>query len=210
MKLTPQYVATFEFAHRLRLEMRMSDHYEHRWHWTHRYAPQPEGRGTQPEIVNDLRISARYIEGELQLPLKVIMNIVIPSRLGKHFFAGMDLSPGAKTYVEFHYGDPDAERTLRLMRIEVGATRMVDLPAPGVDGGNALVLPMADFPFPVLEQLPLTWGCYYRVPFLAEGEMPLRGDGTPDWPFIDVRRRIRVGPEVASDAVQEGEEPAQS
>lgn len=177
------YSAEFEFAHGVCLRLQMFDHHEHRWHWVHRYAPRPGGLGTNPEIVNDLRITAIYLDGALVLPLKVCMNIVIPARLGKRILYGMDVSPGAKTYVEFHYADPDDQRNLRLTRIEVGAFRSVDLPRVA---GEGLVRPLADYPFPVLEQLPLTWGMYYRVPFLAED-----GDvGAERWPTIDVRARI--------------------
>lgn len=187
------YRADFWFPHRLKLELVMFDHREHRWHWTHLYRLQPEGMGSEPDIVNRMRVSVAYIDGALRLPLKVTMEIIIPSRLGKRFFAGMDLSPGAKTYVEFHYGDPDAERTLRLMRIEVGASRAVDLPRQPAEAGDAaLVMPLADFPFPVLDRLPVTWGVFYRVPFLPEGDVPLV-NGAPEWPTIDVRCGIAGG-----------------
>lgn len=180
------YHAYFEFEHGLRLNMRMFDHHEHQWIWTHRYVQRPDGRRTQPEVVNDMRILAVYIDGALKLPLKVSMEIVFPKLRGKQFLAGVDISPGSKTYIEFHYGDPDDEQALRLMRIEVGAFRFVDIPRVPVSD-NALVLGI-DFPFPVLDRLPLTYGLY-RVPFMAEGQFEAR-NGVVEWPTIDVRAAI--------------------
>lgn len=176
------YSAEFEFAHGVRLRLQMFDHHEHRWHWTHRYAPRVERAA--PEIVCDTRVTVSYLDGALKLPLKVCMNVVIPARLGQRVLYGVDVSPGAKTYVEFHYADPDEDRTLRLTRIEVGALKFIDMPRAA--HGAGLVRPPMDFPFPVLEQLPLTRGAYYCVPVVAE-DGPA---GAGQWPTLDIRAHI--------------------
>ncbi len=189
--MTPdrEYHARFAFDHAVDFTMRMLDHNEHRWQWCHYYAPRTAGERT-PEIVNDLRLNATYIEGVLALPLKLVMHVIIPARLGKRFILGMDVSPGAKTYIEFHYGDPDAARTLRLMRIEIGALRFLDLPRIAEPPTGTLVAPLVEFPFPVLECLPCQRG-RYRVPFMPEEHTPVRADGVPQWPTLDVPPSIR-------------------
>lgn len=109
------------------------------------------------EIVNDVRLLANYTNGILASPLVLSMRIVIPRRTGHEFFAGLDISPGGKTYLEFSY-----ERSpviYRLTEIRKGARARVRLDA----AEPAIIRPIA-FPFPVPDSIPIEIG-WIRVPF---------------------------------------------
>jgi hypothetical protein len=93
------------------------------------------------------------------------MHVIIPTRLGQRFFAGMDISPGAKTYFEFLYerqqaafGRLDAE--YRLVEICKGArdrVRWLDTPA---------LLQAIESPFPIPDRIALT--NMVQVPFRTD------------------------------------------
>ena len=72
--------------------------------WIFSYSYRGERRpGEQPDVVNQVRLTAEYIEGLLAPSFVLSMHVVIPSRLGQSYFAGVDISPGGKTYLEFTY-----------------------------------------------------------------------------------------------------------
>ncbi len=73
------------------------------------------------------------------------------------FLAGLDISPGAKTYLEFSYTRIDDE--YRLIEICKGARDRVQIRH---DLAPALARPI-DFPFPVPDRIPMA-GCV-QMPF---------------------------------------------
>ena len=129
---------------------------EQRWIFSYDYVGD-KAPGAQPEIANDVRLTANYENGELADQLVLSMHVIVPSRLGQRYFAGIDISPGAKTYLEFTYerqGD-----AYRLVEICKGARERVRL----ADLKQALVRAI-DFPFPVADRIPVDYGVL-RVPF---------------------------------------------
>jgi hypothetical protein len=139
-----------------------------------------EDPGATPEVVNKVKLVADYEEGLLTSQIVLSMNVVIPGRLGQQFFTGIDLSPGAKTYLEFTYQAPISDLdnrvgdAFRLVEICKGARDRVRL----TDVDPALVRPIA-FPFPVPDRLPIEYGAL-RVPFrtnqgdVAHFDLPTR------------------------------------
>lgn len=125
--------------------------------------------GADPDLVNQVRLAADYAEGLLASSFTLSMHVVVPERLGKSFFAGVDISPGAKTYLEFHYRRDDnaiVSREYRLTAIQKGAREQVLL-----GDQRASLVRQIEFPFPVPDRLPAD-GNYVRVPFrLNNGEI---------------------------------------
>lgn len=115
--------------------------------------------GEPPEVINKVRLVANYTDGLLEDPLVLSMHVVIPRRLGQKFFAGLDISPGAKTYLEFSY-ERSAD-AYRLIEICKGARERVRLD----EAEPAFVRPIP-FPFPVPDRVPVVHG-KLRVPFRA-------------------------------------------
>lgn len=129
---------------------------EMRWIFSHRYIGEKDP-GTAPEVVNDVKLVAEYERGLLLPQLILTMHVVVPSRLGREFFVGVDISPGAKTYLEFSY--TRTSDTYRLVEICKGARERVRL-----DGdAKGLVKPI-EFPFPILDRIPIEHATL-RVPF---------------------------------------------
>jgi hypothetical protein len=128
---------------------------ESRWLFSYTYRSQNDP-GEVPDIVNEVKLTADYRDGLLAPAFVLAMHVVIPTRLGRRYFAGLDISPGAKTYLEFSY-----ERTevYRLVEICKGASERVriDMSAPSI------VRPI-EFPFPVPDQLDMDYG-RVNVPF---------------------------------------------
>lgn len=152
---------------------------EQRWIFSYDYVGENDP-GTAPEVVNKVRLTANYESGLLTSQIVLSMHVVIPSRLGQSFFAGVDISPGAKTYLEFIYSAPISHvdnrvgDAFRLVEICKGARDRVSL----TDTGPGIVRPI-EFPFPVPDRLPIEYG-ELRVPFrtnkgdLAYFELPTR------------------------------------
>jgi hypothetical protein len=150
---------------------------ELRWIYAYDYIGE-RAPGADPEVVNKIRLLADYADGHLAAKLVLSMHVIIPSRLGVLSFLGMDISPGAKTYLEFIY-----ERTAeeyRLTEICKGARDRVRLDTVG---GTAIVKPIA-FPFPIPDRVPIlprhaTYGHAY-IPFctndgsIAHFDLPTR------------------------------------
>jgi hypothetical protein len=129
---------------------------ELRWIFSYRYIGEKDP-GAEPEVVNEVKLTADYAEGLLATQLVLSMNLIIPSRLGREFFAGMDISSGAKTYLEFSYEKTDD--AYRLVEISKGARRPVRVD----DNAPAIVKPI-EFPFPIPDRIPIEYGAL-RVPF---------------------------------------------
>ena len=165
---------------------------EMRWICSYQYLRDKE-LGRQPKLINDWRLVVDFHEGQLQAQIKVSMHIIVPELLGQQRFLGVDISPGAKTYLEFLYERPD-ERVpvdyndpywkgtrpevypdgipgpFYLAEISKGARPAVDVrPLTFPNQAPALVKPVVvDFDFPFKGQI--NWKHGYSVPFLANDD----------------------------------------
>jgi hypothetical protein len=137
---------------------------EMRWIFSYDYVGEKDP-GTTPEVVNKVKLTANYEAGLLTSQIVLSMNVVIPARLGQQWFAGVDISPGAKTYLEFTYQAPisyldncvgDAFRLVEICKGARDRVRVTDIEP-------ALVRPI-EFPFPVPDRLPIEYG-ELRMPF---------------------------------------------
>jgi hypothetical protein len=129
---------------------------EQRWIFSYHYIGEKDP-GTAPQVVNDVKLTVDYQDGQIAQQIILSMHVIIPDRLGQQFFVGVDISPGAKTYLEFLYARAGAD--YRLVEICKGARDRVRLD----ETQPALVRPI-EFPFPVLDRIPAEYG-RYRVPF---------------------------------------------
>jgi hypothetical protein len=143
-----------------------------RWIFSYRYvgAKKP---GETTVVVNQVQLTADYTAGLLAPAFVLSMHVIIPGRLGQSYFGGVDISPGAKTYLEFSYKCRDGGQEYRLVEICKGARERLffeDHPA-------ALIRPIA-FPFPIPDRFSPE-GSRFHVPFrlnsgeIAHFELPL-------------------------------------
>jgi len=123
------------------------------------------------KLQNMQRLYVKYRDG-LVHSVEVTMHVIIPERPGKKAFLGVDISPGAKTFVEFRY-QPDGPDAFRLFEIQIGR-KLLELDKLG----DALVQPL-DFPFPVLERIVRKHPAHeagepnygpFQVPFLHDSD----------------------------------------
>jgi hypothetical protein len=112
-------------------------------------------RGEEPGVVLDQRIVLDYHQGLAADDLVLSLHVIFPGRLGVKAFLGVDISPGAKTYIELHYARSGDEYVLG--RIEVGAQQAYVL-----GQAEGLIKPL-DFPFSVLDRLPVERGCVHAT-----------------------------------------------
>lgn len=170
MKDPLQHEIQLDLASGARLTILYFSDRELRWLFSYHYVGEKDP-GTDPEVVNEVRLTADYAEGLLAPKLVLTMHVIIPSRLGREFFAGMDISPGAKTYLEFNY--ELIGKAYRLVEICKGARDRVRL-----DDAPALVKPI-ESPFPIPDCLPVEYGTV-SVPFrtnqgaIAHFDLPTR------------------------------------
>jgi hypothetical protein len=151
-----QHEIRLDLASGARLTILYFSDRELRWLLSYNYVGKKDP-GTAPEVVNDVKLTADYADGILATTLVLTMHVIIPSRLGREFFAGMDISPGAKTYLEFNY-----ERTgdaYRLVEICKGASNRIR-----VEGSAPALVKPIEFPFPIPDRIPIEYGAV-RVPF---------------------------------------------
>jgi len=136
-----------------------------RWIFSYHYIGEKKP-GETPAVINEVRLTADYAAGLLAPTFVLSMHVIIPDRLGKRYFVGVDISPGAKTYLEFSYECRDGGQEYRLVEICKGARerlRLEDHPA-------ALIRPI-EFPFPIPDRF-LPEGSCFQVPFrLNSGEI---------------------------------------
>jgi hypothetical protein len=162
---------------------------EMRWIFKHHYIGNKKP-GARPDIANDVQLVANYTDGILAPTLVLSMHVVVPSRLGQQFFVGVDISPGANTYLEFTYGrtPPVTGTAYRLAEISKGARERVCLD----NLEPALVKPI-NFPFPIPNQLAVIFG---RVSFPFLGN-----DGVIDH-FDLPTSTLRHEPDVEKEAME--------
>jgi hypothetical protein len=160
----PQYEIDLELADSVRLKIHIFNRQEQRWIFTFHYIKRQTGE-RKPVVVNDQRLVVDFDHG-IATTCTLIMNITIPERLGKVMLYGMDVSPGAKTHLQFNYEKmvtPDLT-CFQLVSVEKGATQKVELKSMG----PGLVKPI-QFPFPILDKIVLL-GTYFLVPFLGDND----------------------------------------
>lgn len=186
MKDPIEHEIKLELASGARLTLLYFSDRELRWLFSYDYIGEKDP-GAAPEVVNKVKLTADYADGLLATQIVLSMHVIIPERLGQQFFAGMDISPGAKTYLEFTYerrvvepgreGGSSLDRVdteFRLIEICKGAKDRVRV----ADVAPALVRPI-EFPFPVPDRIPAEYG-WYRMPFrtnhgdIANFELPTK------------------------------------
>ena len=159
-----QHEIDLKLASGARLTLLYFSDREQRWIFSYDYVGEKDP-GTAPEVVNQVKLVANYEAGLLTSQIVLSMHVVIPARLGQEFFAGVDISPGAKTYLEFTYQAPISDLdnrvgdAFRLVEICKGARDRVHL----TNTEPAIVRPI-EFPFPIPDRLPIEHG-RVRVPF---------------------------------------------
>lgn len=117
--------------------------------YSHRYTRGNED-GRTVDAVNDLKLVVPYRHGRVDGTITLSMHIILPHRLGQEYLYGADISPGAKTYIEFDYLRVDPTAVLgewRLDEVRVGAFKKFRF-----DQGPGLFKPV-EFPFPVLDRV---------------------------------------------------------
>jgi hypothetical protein len=174
-----QHEIDLKLASGARLTLLYFSDRELRWIFSYDYLGEKDP-GAAPEVVNKVKLVANYEAGLLTSQIVLSMHVIIPERLGQNFFAGVDISPGAKTYLEFTYQAPisdDDNRVgdaFRLVEICKGARDRVRV----CDIEPALMRPI-EFPFPVPDRIPIDYGMLH-VPFrtnqgsIAHFELPAR------------------------------------
>ena len=181
-----QHEIDLKLASGARLTLLYFSDSELRWIFSYDYLGEKDP-GAAPEVVNKVKLVANYENGILASQLVLSMHVVIPSRLGQSYFAGVDISPGAKTYLEFTYerrviepgreegdGPRNSSAEFRLVEICKGARDRVRV----ADVEPAMVRPI-DFPFPIPDRIPIDYGTLH-VPFrtnqgnVAHFDLPTR------------------------------------
>lgn len=162
-----EHLLRFPLAGGGTVRVRAFDQREWTLEWYHVYTKRDgdEPRG-DAVLYNEMRVRARFTDGKISDKLTVTMHVVLPQRLGREFFAGVDISPGAKTFLEFGYTRKGS--AFCLVEIVQGAGGpgerwTIDTP----ETPQAGLLKQIDFPFPVLDRIELRYGCY-EVPFLRD------------------------------------------
>lgn len=162
-------------ADRVRLNLMLWGE-EHRWVFRHRLEVRGED-AFRVELLCDTSLVVDYERGRVQPDLVLSMHVILPGRAGQYVYAGCDISPGYKTYLEWSFR-LDPRGTFRLRQLQVGAR-----PPISMEHGPALVKPV-ELPFPVPADIPAESG-RYRVPFRADVAGRL---GAFEFPASTVRR----------------------
>lgn len=156
-----QHEITLDLATGARLWLGYFSDRELRWIFSYDYVS-PKRFNEPPDIFNKTRLVANYADGRLANNFALSMHVVIPSRLGRQFFMGLDISSGAKTYLEFCYSRSFDEYKLTEICKGAGDRLRLDAAEP------AILRPVA-FPFPVPDRLPVKCG-RLQVPFRTNAD----------------------------------------
>ncbi len=167
----------FKLAHGpATLEVSVFTDWTARWIFKHRFLRREAGDRGAVQMVNDSTLVVDYGDEGAIAKVELSMHIILPHRLGQVRLAGVDVSPGAKTFLTFEYRlEPKARcpsaPTFVLSAITRGASHRLELDEP------ALLTPL-HFPFPVPERIEPVCG-KYRVPFLVfEPDLVFEEPGT--------------------------------
>jgi len=163
------YMVEWLLVNGSRVKMLLFNRRQHRLTFSYNYRKYPKGEARgQPHVVNEIRLVVDYLDG-LVISCALSMHVIFPARLGKVYAYGVDISPGAKTFLQFRYERqmlPDKEDKFffQLVELEIGCGRIIDLRPKGGPGSKALMRPV-EFPFPVCDRIVAEFG-QFRVPFL--------------------------------------------
>lgn len=130
----------------------------------HTYIKHAEENPREVELRNDLKVLVRYNNENklLEDSVSLTMHIIMPSKLGQAFLYGVDVSPGAKTFVEFIYNKGEDD-SYRLGEVVVG-TKRIDVSRPQ----ESALVSSINFPFPVPDRIECIDGWYYQIPFFPD------------------------------------------
>lgn len=185
------YQTRLDLACGLRLTQHFFSWDEMRWIFEGRFHWSDEADPHTSKIINEWKLLVDFKGGHLMPRFKVSMHVIVPERLGKQYFLGVDISPGAKTFLEFYYERPEpvvARPTgetdpywkgippqnipripgpFYLAEISQGARPPIDVRALTAEHGPGLVKPIeVNFPFPIADRIP--WHHGYQIPFLDD------------------------------------------
>jgi hypothetical protein len=157
-----------------------------RWIFSYNYVGTKDP-GAAPEVVNEVRLTADYDDGLLAAQILLSMHVVIPSRLGQEFFAGMDISPGAKTYLEFSY---ERIPTPMMVAFPTSPVRIEDITVVGAPHTRPRLEPPSSFPS----------GPPYAPPIARTDNVKISNDGSvrlaDEYRLVEIckgaRERVRV------------------
>lgn len=120
-------------------------------------------RIAKPSLVCEFSCIASYELGILK-EFKIFVHVTIPERLGKVYAWGVDISPGAKTFVEFNYKIVvDEECRINLLKLEF--VQVGSQPKIYLDDLEGIMQPV-NFPYPIENDLKVEFG-KVNVPFLV-------------------------------------------
>jgi hypothetical protein len=165
-----------------------------RWIFTYRFLSRDTGRFLVPKVVIDYSLCLNYVAGQLTDEVELTMNVTIPEKLGKQSFAGVDISPGAKTYLRFLYRRV-GPKLFRLAAVGKGANPLVELP----DEGEGL-MKQTELPFVLVDRLEREG--VYRVPFHSHDREHSREDGVSHFYFPESITRYMATPEESLEYVK--------
>lgn len=163
---------------------------EQTWIFTYRFEAR-EAHDTR--LLCDWKCILRYCQGRLIPSVGVTMHVIIPELLGQQHYLGVDISPGAKTFLQMEYEHDREGAPLLLQSITKGVNTKVEIPQGSREG-----LPMisVELPWPLvitdrIERQSHTdpdgtvhvYGDY-QVPF------PWRGDKQEDGVWLDEIRFV--------------------
>lgn len=129
-------------------------------------------RGDQRDVTlrNFLKLWVTYTDHQIS-DVTLTMHVILPHRLGRQFYAGLDISHGAKTFLEFTTERRGDVFLVKEVVKGAGFTRL-RLDEPGM-------IKQVNFPFPVPNRLEPIEGVY-QVEYL-------RNDGALDTFLFPVR-----------------------
>lgn len=162
------YEVAWPLANGSQVKMLIFDRRQQRWIFEYYYREYPKGevRG-QPDLVNEVCFVVDYFDG-LVISCALTMHVIFLARLDKVYAYGVDISPGAKTYLQFHYQrqvppDREDEFFFQLVELEIGCGKVIDLRPKAGSDAQALIRPV-EFPFPVCDRIATEYG-QFQVPF---------------------------------------------
>jgi len=163
------YKFNFELKSGASLAIIIFDIFEHQWKYKYTFR-KISGERERVDFVNNIDLTIGYQNG-IAKNCNLSMEMVNVKNLGKKFLLGVDVSLGAKEFIQFIYEKDNKKdkKSFRLSRVEVGALKVLDIKAQKDDKS---LIKQIEFPFPIKDVLELDFGSY-SVPFL-------KIDGTED------------------------------
>jgi hypothetical protein len=126
----------------------------------YKYCQREDSPRAKPTLINEIMLEVNYMNGWFTDCL-LSMHIIVPSLLGKQFAFGADISPGAKTYIE--YACKFAAGVLRVTTVQVGAQPKIVLKEPEED---TVLQQLTQPPFPLFNWIHISTNGMLKIPFL--------------------------------------------